>query len=245
VRLIVNAETGEVVQHIDYDEYGQVNYVLNENEFFDFTFAGGLYDTNTKLVRFGARDYDAETGRWASKDPILFSGGVSNLYEYVVNDPINFIDLNGKQLVEAIELGKEAAQSGGVIGEVVGGAIIAGGAIWYLGDVISDAIIDNNIGNKYVAVFRVYGGMSGLYGPSWTPVNPNLFCDKENYAYWAGLPYTNDMSNLAMGFVNVNDINEIKPADPHKDRPGGMPEYVIYASKTKVHLIKFGPWVKK
>ena len=42
------------------------------------------------------RDYDAETGRWISKDPILFKGGDTNLYGYVMNDPVNMIDPNGK-----------------------------------------------------------------------------------------------------------------------------------------------------
>lgn len=38
------------------------------------------------------RDYDPETGRWLSKDPILFGGGDTNLYGYVMADPVNFID---------------------------------------------------------------------------------------------------------------------------------------------------------
>jgi hypothetical protein len=46
-------------------------------------------------VRFGARDYDAETGRWTSKDPIKFKGRSTNLYGYVLNDPVNWIDLGG------------------------------------------------------------------------------------------------------------------------------------------------------
>jgi RHS repeat-associated protein len=64
-----------------------------------FGFAGGLYDPDTGLVRFGARDYDADVGRWTSKDPILFDGGQGNLYLYVDGDPINRFDPNG--LVDA------------------------------------------------------------------------------------------------------------------------------------------------
>lgn len=60
-----------------------------------FGFAGGLYDRDTGLVRFGARDYDPEIGRWTVKDPIDFAGGNSNLYGYTLNDPIQLIDLNG------------------------------------------------------------------------------------------------------------------------------------------------------
>jgi RHS repeat-associated protein len=46
------------------------------------------------LVRFGARDYDPVTGRTA-RDPVLFAGGQTNLYAYVGNDTINFIDPTG------------------------------------------------------------------------------------------------------------------------------------------------------
>jgi len=60
-----------------------------------FAFAGGLYDADTKLDHFGARDYDSQTGRWISRDPILYAGGDSNLYRYVVGDPINWFDSLG------------------------------------------------------------------------------------------------------------------------------------------------------
>ena len=58
-------------------------------------FAGGLYDLDTKLTRFGARDYDPSIGRWLQRDPIKFEGGDTNLYAYVENDPINFYDNDG------------------------------------------------------------------------------------------------------------------------------------------------------
>lgn len=41
------------------------------------------------------RHYDAETGRWLGKDPIGFYGGDTNLYGYVLQDPINFLDPHG------------------------------------------------------------------------------------------------------------------------------------------------------
>ena len=63
-----------------------------------FGFAGGIYEQATGLTRFGARDYDARIGRWASKDPIRFAGGDSNLYGYVLGDPINFIDPTGNAI---------------------------------------------------------------------------------------------------------------------------------------------------
>jgi RHS repeat-associated protein len=94
VRLVVNAGTGAILQRMDYDEFGNVTADTNPG-FQPFGFAGGLYDTQTKLVRFGARDYDAETGRWTAKDPILFAGGDTNLYGYVLNDPVNFTDAAG------------------------------------------------------------------------------------------------------------------------------------------------------
>ncbi len=43
-------------------------------------------------MRFGFRDYDPDIGRWYGKDPILFKGGDTDLYGYVVNDPINSVD---------------------------------------------------------------------------------------------------------------------------------------------------------
>jgi len=72
-------------------------YDLGLNSFQPFGFAGGIYDQHTKLTRFGARDYDAETGRWAAKDPIGFSGGDANLFGYALSDPINLIDPSGKE----------------------------------------------------------------------------------------------------------------------------------------------------
>lgn len=93
-KMIVDSETGNIVAYYEYDEFG---ILLKKNGSINipFGFAGGLYDPETRLTRFGARDYDGTTGRWLSKDPILFNGGQFNLYSYALNDPINLIDMNG------------------------------------------------------------------------------------------------------------------------------------------------------
>jgi RHS repeat-associated protein len=78
---------------LEYDSWGKVVSDTSPG-FQPFGYAGGLYDRDTGFVRFGARDYDPETGRWTTQDPIRFEGGL-NLYGYVVQDPINLVDLNG------------------------------------------------------------------------------------------------------------------------------------------------------
>jgi len=92
-RLVVDADSGQVVQQVDYDEWGVVQDTTSVGVQ-PFGFAGGLYDPDTKLVRFGARDYDPEIGRWTSKEPMK-TAGTPNLYEYAGSDPINNIDVDG------------------------------------------------------------------------------------------------------------------------------------------------------
>jgi RHS repeat-associated protein len=98
VRAVIDSATGTVAQHIDYDEFGVVRSDSNPG-FQPFGFAGGLYDRDTALVRFGARDYDAQLGRWTSRDPIRFGGGQANLYVYAGSDPVNEKDANGRRPV--------------------------------------------------------------------------------------------------------------------------------------------------
>jgi RHS repeat-associated protein len=94
-RLVVNVADGSVAEQLNYDEFGKVLADTNPG-FQPFGFAGGLYDRDTRLLRFGARDYDAEVGRWTAKDPIRFGGADPNLYGYVVSDPVNLSDASGR-----------------------------------------------------------------------------------------------------------------------------------------------------
>jgi len=113
-RLVVDIATGAIAQRMDFDEYGKVLADTNPG-FQPFGFAGGIYDRDTGLVRFGARDYEAGTGRWMTKDPIGFSRSNANLYTYAF-DPINFLDPQGKELTpiqayNRFELGKDISEA--------------------------------------------------------------------------------------------------------------------------------------
>ena len=108
VRLVIDVATGAVAERIDYDEFGIVTF---EQEYDGngalmsldpvtrlqpFGFAGGLRDPQTRIVRFGVRDYDAQTARWTAGDPVGFGGGGdSNLAAYVFEDPVNATDATG------------------------------------------------------------------------------------------------------------------------------------------------------
>jgi RHS repeat-associated protein len=113
VRLVIDVETGAIAQELEYDAWG---LVLKDSApgFQPFGFAGGLYDTDTRLTRFGSRDYDAQEGRWTTKDPRGLAGG-PNLYLYANADPVNFCDPTGEIWWVPI---------------VVVGGIVVGGVLW-------------------------------------------------------------------------------------------------------------------
>ncbi len=95
----VYTAAGDVVRTVEYDAWG---VILDEDVApgyeglkAPFGFAGGLHDRDTGLVLFGLRNYDPETGRWTSRDPIGLAGGDTDLYAYCGNDPVNAVDPSG------------------------------------------------------------------------------------------------------------------------------------------------------
>lgn len=98
-RVVVDVSSGAIVERIDYDERGNVLRDTNAG-FIPFGFAGGIVDRDTGFVRFGARDYDPQSGRWTSKEPLRFDGA-ENFYEYAGGDPVNWLDFNGLDMCPA------------------------------------------------------------------------------------------------------------------------------------------------
>jgi RHS repeat-associated protein len=188
IRLVVDVNSGSIAQQIDYDEFG--NVILNTNpDFQPFAYAGGLYDTQTKLVRFGARDYNADIGRWIKKDPIGFGGG-NNLYGYTNDDPINYIDIAGFSFGSVFwrELPKNL-QNVGNYESYAGDAIaVASGnpLIMELGEGINKA-----------------GGLTTALGSGINLV--------ENFNFENGIQFATDIGSILLGGKVEKEINKYNP----------------------------------
>jgi RHS repeat-associated protein len=167
VRLVVDPQ-GRVVQRLDYDAWGLVTQDTNPG-FQPFGFAGGLYDGQTGLVRFGARDYDPVAGRWLSQEPLIIIGEDFSLYNYAFGDPINLSDPTGEFPFIPILLGAV----GVYIGLGAGPANAPGpcdpiypGLDWadYLGVIsgqFAGSIVGNSIAKGATTVFAILGGFIG------------------------------------------------------------------------------------
>jgi RHS repeat-associated protein len=59
-----------------------------------FQYTAREFDPETNLYYYRARYYDTNAGRFVSEDPAGFGGGL-NVYAYVKNDPVDFVDPTG------------------------------------------------------------------------------------------------------------------------------------------------------
>lgn len=107
---------GEKVWEAEYEPFGKAT--VNEDPDGDgisvinnLSFPGQYYAAETGLHYNYHRDYQPETGRYlepdpigayglamlsfTAKDPINFADGDTNLYAYVMSDPVNFVDPSG------------------------------------------------------------------------------------------------------------------------------------------------------
>ena len=91
VRMLLDND-GNVVNEISYDAFGNITLETNGNVNFRFSYTGRELDEETGLYNYRSRYYDPAVGQFINEDTIGFNGGDSNLYRYVGNNPLNYID---------------------------------------------------------------------------------------------------------------------------------------------------------
>jgi RHS repeat-associated protein len=95
VGQLINAATGALDAHYEYDPYGNTivaTGILAATN--PYRFSAKYLDVEFNLYYYGYRYYDPQTGRWLSRDPQEEEGGL-NLYAFLSNNGINFVDYLG------------------------------------------------------------------------------------------------------------------------------------------------------
>jgi len=82
----------DTTTHLIYDAFGNLTSGTNP---LLFGYTGKAFDTATNLQNNINRWYDSTVGKWLSIDPIGFEGDDTNLYRYVKNSSIQFVDTYG------------------------------------------------------------------------------------------------------------------------------------------------------
>jgi RHS repeat-associated protein len=239
--------TGTVRARYNYTPYGERTKLSGDLDA-TFGFTGYLYHSASGLNLTIYRAYDAQLGRWLSRDPIEERGGL-NLYAYAANSPINFVDPYGDVaflpillIIWAIaEIGLSAydivdtastlidpcesnsTKAASTVGLVVG-MFSPGGGYGVAGKNIAKGA------KNEVTVYRVFGGDARAQGFSWTTTDPRTV---KNFRDAAGLPSggasgaTNTADFLVQGKVNPADIIKSRSALPLDGNKGGLPELII------------------
>jgi RHS repeat-associated protein len=85
---------GTLTDTYAYDSHGKLT-ASTGSTVNPFRYAGREFDSETGLYYYRNRYYDSSIGRFLSEDPLEFEGGDANLYRYVGNSPVTYIDPDG------------------------------------------------------------------------------------------------------------------------------------------------------
>ncbi|WP_136799360.1 RHS repeat-associated core domain-containing protein [Desulfosediminicola ganghwensis] len=104
----ISKHNGQLESRYRYSVYGSLLQGDMSDNVYGFT--GKRFDVENGTYHFHFRQYDPVNGVWTTKDPIGVFGGV-NLYGYLGNDPVNWIDWLGLHSFEDQPQGATAITS--------------------------------------------------------------------------------------------------------------------------------------
>ena len=90
----IRSTNGTTVATFDYRPYGELRSSTGETVS-RYRFSSKELDSSVGLYYYGRRHYSPGLGRWIEQDPLLEAGGI-NLYAFTVNNPVNYIDPDGR-----------------------------------------------------------------------------------------------------------------------------------------------------
>jgi RHS repeat-associated protein len=137
--VALTGATGQLLESYRYDAFGAVSvfnssFILQTSSLVSnrFLFTGREWLSEAGLYDYRNRVYSTQIGRFLQTDPIRFAAGDGNLYRYVSNNPVNYVDPTGEF---AIVLAPAVPWLGSV---AVSGLAALG--LWELGETLADMV---------------------------------------------------------------------------------------------------------
>lgn len=101
VGCLIDSASGHIAECYRYSAFGIPKIYSGEGELLEKSAIGNSWmfsskrsDAESGLVYYGKRYYDADAGRWITKDPLGSFDG-DNAYTFLLNNPLSHIDLHG------------------------------------------------------------------------------------------------------------------------------------------------------
>ncbi len=157
--IAVTNSSGSVLGVNSYDEHG----IPASTNLGRFQYTGQAWLSEASLYNYKNRIYSPTLGRFLQPDPTGYGDGL-NIYAYVRNDPINFVDSMGlesqcgQQRVERDDVDRERGEGNN--------PVVTG---WRYREVCWDMTLSVSPGNRG-------GGTLGPYGPGSAPQGPQDLC---------------------------------------------------------------------
>jgi RHS repeat-associated protein len=208
--------SGTILARYSYDPYGRRTKVSGSYDA-DFGFTGHYYHAPSGLHLALYRAYDADTGRWLSRDPIGESGGL-NLYGYVRNNPMSYVDPFGlaiftEDFIGPMQPGDFVFMGGGNYAMMVGGD----GNLYPMDEGLQPSLLGELFIPTGVGFLARPTWLRGL--PSFCRPTPKLAWAKKRLAAGDRVKYVYDKSTGKLAFGKTHNKAAAEIGNPPFKNP--------------------------